>query len=74
MTTGPVSIELQTKFAEWRRRAAEGTLSIDEMKEAIALVRQGRMAASAAAASTKRTAAKKVIPNAAELLDELDGL
>lgn len=72
--TIPVPLELQIKFAEWRRKAAEGTITLDEMKEAVLLVRAGRMAASAAAQSSKRTAAKKVIPNASELLDELDGL
>jgi len=74
MSNGPVSLDLQIKFAEWRKRSAEGTLSLEEMKEAIALVRQGRMNASAAAASTKRTAAKKIIPNAEDLLGELEDL
>lgn len=73
MTT-PVPLDLQLKFAEWRRKTADGTITLEEMKEAISLVRAGRMAASQAAQSTKRAAAKKVVPNADDLLGELEGL
>lgn len=74
MTASPVTLEMQAKLAEWRRKSAEGTITLEEMKEAIIALRAGRLAASAAASVAKRKAAAKVIPNADELLDEIEGL
>ena len=74
MSASPVTLETQLKLTEWRRKSAEGTLTLDEMKDAIKLLRQGREAALVASAAGKRKAAAKVIPNADELLGELDGL
>jgi len=73
--SGPVPLELQTKIASWRLRAAEGTLSIEEMREAIVHLRAGRMQAATAAASAHRTAAKRAVaPPAADMLGELNDL
>ena len=73
--SSPVPLELQAKIASWRLRAAEGTLTLDEMKEAIIFLRAGRTAASVAAQATKRTAAKKgPAPSQDDMLDELAGL
>lgn len=72
--TSPISLELQMKIAEWRRKAAEGTLALDEMKEAIVMLRQGRVAAANASAVAKRKVAAKVIPAAEDLLGELGDL
>lgn len=72
--TSPVPIELQMKLAEWRRKTQDGTISLEEMKEAIVVLRQGRVAAAAASATAKRKTAAKVIPSADDLLNELDGL
>jgi len=69
--SGPVSLELQIKLTEWRRKAADGTITLDEMKEAVLLVRQGRVAAAQASATAKRKVARAVIPSADELLDEI---
>lgn len=74
MTTSPVSLEMQAKLAEWRKKSAEGTLTLEEMKQAIVELRAGRQAAGAAASVAKRKAAAKVIPNADELLGELDDI
>ena len=72
---GPIPLELQSKISSWRLKAAEGTLTLEEMKEAITHLRAGRMQASIAAQGTKRTAAKKAIaPPADDMLSELDGL
>lgn len=70
------SPELQSKIATWRQRAIEGTLTLEEMKEAITAMRQDRVGASYASegAATKRKAAKAAIPNADDLLSELQGL
>ena len=62
------------KIAEWRRKAAEGTLALDEMKEAIVMLRQGRVAAANASAVAKRKVAAKMIPAAEDLLGELGDL
>ena len=61
-----VSLEMQQKVADWRNRAREGTLSIDEMKEAITFLRAERQAMPPA---KSRTAKPKV--NADDLLGEL---
>lgn len=74
MTTSPVTLEMQAKLAEWRKKSAEGTLTLEEMKQAIVELRAGRQAAGAAASAAKRKAAAKVIPNADDLLDEIEGL
>jgi len=74
MTTSPVTLEMQAKLAEWRKKSAEGTLTLEEMKQAIVELRAGRQAAGAAASVAKRKAAAKVIPNADDLLDEIEGL
>lgn len=74
----PVPLELQSKIAGWRLRAAEGTLTLEEMKEAIIHLRAGRMSAAASANATKRASAagakKTVIKNSDDLLSELEGL
>lgn len=64
------------KVAEWRAKAKAGTLTHEEMKEAIAYLRAGRSAASAgndakrAASSAKKQPAK----SSDDLLKELQGL
>jgi len=70
----PVPLELQAKIASWRLRAAEGTLTREEMKEAIIHLRAGRVAAAAVSAPAKRAKAIREIPKAGDLLDELEGL
>ena len=75
--SGPIPLELQSKIANWRLRAAEGTLTLDEMKEAITYLRAGRIAASQAAGAAKRgaAAAKRTAPPPQEdMLSELEGL
>ena len=70
--------ETQSKISNWRRRAAAGeTLSIEEMREAILLLRQGRLSASQAAATSKRSSggrSKAPTKSADDLLSELGGL
>lgn len=73
--SNPIPLELQAKIAAWRLRAAEGTLTLEEMKEAIVHLRAGRLTAATAAATTKRASAagakKTVISNSDDLLDEI---
>ena len=61
-----VSLEHQQKVAEWRIRAREGTLSIEEMREAITFLRAERIAMP----PSKSSKAKPVV-NADDLLSEL---
>lgn len=70
----PVPLELQSKIANWRLRAAEKTLTLEEMKEAIIYLRQGRVNAASFAAATKRKKAIATIPSADDMLSDLEGL
>jgi hypothetical protein len=76
MSASPVSLEMQSKITAWRHKAAAGTLSIDEMKEAVRELRAGRMTAAAAAnaGASTRAKAKVAVPSAANLLGELEGM
>ena len=58
----------------WRAKAAEGTLTTEEMKEAISALRAGRVSASAASDKSRAKKAVKVIPTANDLLKELGEL
>lgn len=66
--------EVMSKIAIWRQKAVEGTLSSDEMKEAILVIRGDRRSAAHASDGARKKAAVKVIPSADDLLDELGGL
>lgn len=72
--SGPVPLELQAKIAEWRRRAAEGTLTQEEMREAIVHLRAGRIASATAAATSRKKSTASPPPDAGDLLNELDAL
>lgn len=62
--------EQSSKLAHWRSRATEGTLTLEEMKEAIALLRQGR-----AEAAVQRAKAKAKKPKSStSMLEELEKL
>jgi hypothetical protein len=62
-----------SKIAKWREMEANGTLTIEDMREIVLQARQGRtMAAEASRASTK--GAKRPVQSAEEMLDEIDRL
>lgn len=73
--SNPIPLELQSKIAAWRLKAADGTLTLDEMKEAIVHLRAGRLSAAVAASAAKKSSAsgakKTVISNSDDLLDEI---
>lgn len=69
-----ISPELQSKIANWRLRAAEGTLTQEEMKEAIILLRAGRISTAYSSDSAKRKKAATTIVHADDLLSELDSI
>ena len=71
------SPEMQAKIQIWRQKAREGTLTQDEMREAIAALRQDRVSAAGVSATSrekKATAKAKKNVNSDDLLNELDGL
>ena len=50
-------VEFQLKLEEWRGKAREGTLTVDEMREAVLFMRAGRVHAAATKAKRASTAA-----------------
>ena len=75
MTLNP-QLDLQLKVAEWRRKAREGTLSLEETREAITALRAGRslIAAATGGSKTKAASKAKAKPSGDDLLSELEGL
>jgi hypothetical protein len=72
--TLPVPPELQSKITLWRQRASEGTITLDEMREAILALRGGRKAALEASESSGSKKAKKPARNVDDMLAELGPL
>lgn len=71
------SPEMQAKIQLWRQKAREGTLTQDEMREAIAALRQDRVGAAATSEKSREKKAAgraKANVNSDDLLSELDGL
>lgn len=66
--------ELNAKIAIWRQKALDGELSLEETREAIAALRQGRVSAAHASEASRRKKAVAEIPKADDLLAELEGL
>jgi hypothetical protein len=71
--SNPVPLDLQAKIADWRLRAAAGTLTLPEMKEAIVHLRAGRISAYSTGVAAKKKAVAAV-PAAADMLADLEGL
>jgi len=69
-----MSPELQSKISIWRAKAVNGTLSLEEMKEAITALRADRVGAAVASDASRRKKAKAEIPDANDLLAEMGGL
>ena len=71
------SPELQMKIQQWRQQARDGTLSQDEMREIVAVLRKDRGATTQATAGSRVSAGRKAAakkPNGDDLLTELEGL
>ena len=65
--------ETNSKIAVWRQKALEGTLTVDELKSAVEVLRGDRRGASVASEASRRGKAKAVVPSADDLLAELGG-
>lgn len=68
------SPETLAELAILRRKAEEGTASMDDMRRAVLLLRQDRKAAVTSSETKRRVTAKAVIPDADTMLSELEGL
>ena len=71
------SPEMQAKIQLWRQKAREGTLTQDEMREAIAALRQDRVGAATTSEKSREkraTTRAKANINSDDLLGELDNL
>lgn len=68
------SPELQSRIQLWRQKCQEGTMSREDYREAIALLREGRLAAAQSAASSRSAKGKKPPADGESLLGELEGL
>lgn len=71
--------ELLNKLAEWRRKCTDGTITLEEMRESIRVLRANRVASAEAAAKSKSgggsRSKKSATPvDAGALLDQLGGL
>lgn len=69
-------VATQIKVAEWRRKAIDGTLTVEDQIEAVKYLAQGRRSAFEAASSAKgtRTAKAKAainVPSGDDLLSEM---
>lgn len=71
-----LSPEIQAKVQLWRQKCREGTMTLDEYKEAIQFLRANRTVASQTSdkARAKRVAAKAAPVSGEDLLGELEGL
>lgn len=67
------SPEQQSKIAEWSAKSLAGTLTLEEMREAIKFMRQGRRTASEPAKKSG-SKAKGPVRSADDLLSELGPL
>jgi hypothetical protein len=66
------SPETLTKIKQWQERVLSGTITLEEMQEAIKILRQDRVsAAAAAAASGKKSTSTKQEKIAAVNVDDL---
>lgn len=68
-----LSPEQQTRLAHYRELNARGELSIDQLKEAVIMMREARVAAQVANAASGK-AKKKPVKSADDLLGELENL
>lgn len=63
--------EVIQKLVILRQKMVDGTATKEELIEAVKLMREDRMTATAATSTTRKKAVKAAIPSASSLLDEL---
>ena len=73
--SGAQSPELQLNIQLWRQKARDGTLTLEEMREAIKALRKDRGATAQSTAGSRTTRTRKAAsskPDADDLLKELE--
>lgn len=68
------SPELNAKISVWRQAALDGTLSPEDLRQAIDALRGERRGAAVASDKSRKAKAVREIPSADDLLNELEGL
>lgn len=68
-----ITAEAQMKISFIRQKVVDGSVTLDELREAIQIMRADRRTAVTSSAA-KRSRAKAAIPDAASLLDELGNI
>lgn len=69
-----MSPEVLNEISVLRQKQALGTLTMEDMKKGIQIMREGRRTAAVSPDQTKRAKAKKEVKSGDELLDELENL
>lgn len=67
-----MTMDLNARIAEWRQKSREGTLSEEDLQEAVIALRQGRVAAAERSKTGRKRVAKDI--NTDDLLNELENL
>lgn len=69
---------LLNQISVWRSKAVDGSITLEEMREAMRVLRANRLSSMEAAAKSKSGSRSKKAPaapvNAGDLLDQLNGL
>lgn len=63
--------EVSAQIAIWRHKTNEGTITVEEMRQAVDLIRGSRKSAAISSEQARKTRAKKEIKSADEMLGEL---
>ena len=69
-----ISAESQARITQLRAKSTEGSITQEEMREVVRLLREGRASAATASETSRRKVARAEIKSADEMLNELDGL
>ena len=63
-----MSVVITSQLQLWRQKVADGTITTDEMREAIAAIRKERVGSSEKSAASRAKAAPKAAINADDVL------
>jgi len=66
--------ETRYRISILQQKAIDGTLTLDEMREGVKLMREDRTSGASSSDSSRRAKAKAVIKSADDMLDELGSI
>lgn len=70
----PYTPETLSRIAILKAKLEDSTITMEEMREAVRLLRRDRLSAQTASEAGRRAKAKAIIPSADDMLNELEGL